>query len=152
MPLTLKGEERELLHEEVAAFVNATPDAETRAAYQPLLSAIQGGEVPDEALEALGGILEVGLQTGRIRKIHRALGEQTLLRLFHKTPAGEAHTKGLADLNNALSQLEGHTIESVRVVARVPGVYLAMISTDKCEMTLRFTPDDAGVESVAVGV
>ena len=152
MPLSLKGEELDLLYEEVTAFVNAAPDAETRAAYQPLLDAIQGGEVPDEALEALGGILEVGLQTGRIRKIHRALGEQTLLRLFHKTPAGEAHTKGLADLNNALSQLEGHTIESVRVVARVPGVYLAMISTDKCEMTLRFTPDDAGVESVAVGV
>src|SRR5437867_3808941 len=109
MPLTLKGEERELLQEEVAAFVAAIPDADTRVAYQPLLDAIQGGEVPDAALDALGGILEVGLQTGRIRKIHRALGEQTLLRLYHKTPAGEAQTKGLADLDKALGQLEGHT-------------------------------------------
>ena len=152
MPLTLKAEEQELLREEVVAFTASLPEAEARARYQALLAAVEAGEVPDDALPALGTVLEAGLQTGRIRKLHRAPGEQALLRLFGKTPAGEAHAAALADLNKALQQLEGQEIESVRVHARLPGTYLLMISTDACEITLRFAPDGAGVESVSVGV
>ena len=152
MSLTLKPEEQELLREEVAAFAAAAPSEEARAEYACLLAAFESGELPDAALGPLGQVLEVGLQTGRIRKIHRAVGEQTLLRLFHKTPAGAAHTQGINDLNAALAQLQGQAIESVRVLARVPGTYLLMISTDDIELTLRFAPDEAAVESVAVGV
>jgi hypothetical protein len=152
MPVTLKPEERELLHEEIAAFAAATADTEAREEYSGLLAAVDSGELPDAALGLLGEVLEVGLQTGRIRKIHRAVGEQTLLRIFHKTPAGEAHTEALNHLNAALAQLQGQQIETVRALARLPGTYLLMISTNDCEMTLRFSPDGAGVESVAVGV
>jgi hypothetical protein len=152
MSLTLKPEEQELLREEVAAFLAAAPNEQAHAECAALLATVEAGEVPDDALGALGEVLEIGLQTGRIRKIHRALGEQTLLRLFHKTPAGAAHTQGVNDLNAALAQLEGQQIESVRVLARVPGTYLVMISTDDVELTLRFSPDEAAVESVGVGV
>jgi hypothetical protein len=152
MALTLKADEQELLREEIAAFAAASADAQSGEEYAALLAAVESGEVPDEGLALLGEVLEVGLQTGRIRKIHRALGEQALLRVFHKTPAGEAHTEGLGHLNKALAQLEGQAIETARVLERVPGTYLVMISTDDCEMTLCFSPDGAGVESVAVGV
>ena len=151
MSLVLKPEEQELLREEVAAFAAAAGER-ARADYAALLSSIDAGDVPDACLPLLGELLEVGLQTGRIRKIHRAAGEQALLRLFHKTPAGEAHTRSLADLNRALEQLAGQEIETVRVVARTPGSYLVQVSTGECELTLRFTPDGAGVESVAIGV
>ena len=152
MPIALKAEEQELLLEEVTAFAEAARDPETRADLQTLAGLVQTGALPDEALPAIGGVLEIGLQTGRIRKMHRASGEQALLRLFHKTPAGEAQTKTTADLNKALAELEGQNIETVKVLTRVPGVYLLTISTDKCEMTLRFAPDGAGVEAVALGI
>ena len=152
MALTLKGEEQALLREEVAAFAGAVSDQETRTVYQALLSALEVGELSDEALLPLGELLEVGLQTGRVRKLHRASGEQALLHVFQKTPAGERRAAALAELNAALAQLDGQTIESVRALARGPGSYLLQISTDRCELTLRFTPDEAGVESVAVGV
>jgi hypothetical protein len=152
MPIPLNPELQELLLEEIRAFSEAARDEQTRTDLQALASAVQTGDLPDDALDAVGTILEVGLQTGRVRKMHRASGEQALLRLFAKTPAGIAQAQTLADLNKALVELEGQTIESVRVLARTPGVYLLSIGTDDCEMTLRFGPDGAGVEAVALGV
>ena len=152
MSVKLTAEEQELLREEVAAFAAALPDAEARARYDALLAAVEAGDLPDETLEPLGSLLDIGLQTGRIRKVHRAAAEQKLLRLFGKTPAGAAFTQATADVNTALEQLAGQELESVRVFGRRPGDYLVMISTDRCEITLHFTPDGAGVESVAVGV
>jgi hypothetical protein len=152
MAITLGPEEQELLREELAAFGALLPDAAARARYDAAAAAVEAGELPDEALEPIGNLLEVGLQTGRIRKLHRAAGEQALLRLFGKTPAGQALAAATAEVNNALQQLDGQTIESVRVHTRVPGTHLLMISTDACEVTLRFAPDGVAVESIAVGV
>jgi hypothetical protein len=152
MPIELKAEEQELLAEELAAVAGLVAEVEDRARYEELAAAVEAGVLPDEALEPIGTLLEVGLQTGRIRKLHRASGEQALLRLFGRTPAGKAQAEATAEVNRALQQLDGQEIESVRVHARVPGTHLVMISTDAMEITLRFSPDGAGVESVAVGV
>ena len=152
MPVKLKADEQELLREELAAFARLLPDEAARAPYDAVAAAVEAGELPDEALTPLGSLLEVGLQTGRIRKLHRASGEQALLRLFGKTPAGQALAEATAEVNQALAQLEGQEIESMRVHTRVPGSHLLMISTNACEITLRFTPDGVGVESIAVGV
>ncbi len=152
MAVTLTSEEQELVLEEVRAFGAVLQEAGEEARYRALAEAVERGEVPDDALGLLGQILGIGLQTGRIRKLHRASGEQALLRVFARTPAGAAHHRALAELNRALEQLAGQRIEAVRATARVPGSYLLLISTEDCELTLRFTPDEAGVESVAVGV
>ena len=152
MPIELKAEEQELLQEELSAVAGLVSEVEDRARYDELAAAVEAGTLPDEALEPIGTLLELGLQTGRIRKLHRASGEQTLLRLYGRTPAGKAQADATAEVNRALQQLDGQEIESVRVHTRVPGTYLVMIGTDALEITLRFSPDGAGVESVAVGV
>ena len=152
MAIALKAEEQELVSEEVAAYAASLASDEARARFEPLLDAVRSGELPEHVLEPLGQVLELGLQSGRIRRVHRALGEQTLLRLYARTPAGAARAEAVADLNHALGQLEGHTIESVRVHPRTPGTYLLMVTTDQCEMTLSFSPDGAGVEAVALGI
>jgi hypothetical protein len=152
MPLRLSADEQELLRHEVAAFRDLVDEPAARRRYEALDAAVEAGEVPDETLADLGAMLEVGLQTGRIRKLHRAPGEQALLRIFGKTPPGEVLAANVADLNRALGQLAGQEIETVSVWTRVPGVYLLKIATDQCEMTLRFTPDGASVEAIELGI
>ena len=152
MTVSLKPDVQELLQEELRAFATAFPADERPAGFAELVAAVEAGELPDALLGPVGNLLEPGLQTGRIRHFHRASGEQALLRLFAQTPNGKAHATAVADVNAALARLAGQEIETVRVVMRTPGTYLLQIGTDDCEMTLRFTPDGTGVESVAVGV
>jgi hypothetical protein len=152
MAVALKPDVQELLLEELKAFAASVPDQERPAGFGALQGAVEQGELPDSLLGPVGNLLEVGLQTGRIRQFHRAPGEQALLRLFAQTPNGQAHARAVAEVNSALERLAGQEVESLRVVMRVPGSYLLQIGTDACEITLRFTPDGAGVESVAVGV
>jgi hypothetical protein len=152
MPIQLTPETQELLLEELKAFASTIPEGERPAGFDTLQQAVQQGQLPDSLLGPIGNLLEVGLQTGRIRQLHRASGEQALLRLYGQTPNGKAHAKAVSEVNAALEQLSGQEVESVRVVMRVPGTYLLLIGTDACEITLRFSPDGAGVESVAVGV
>jgi hypothetical protein len=151
MPVELKGEDQELLAFEVAAYLDALPEG-ARGEYAALAEAVGAGSLPDDVVEPAGRLLEAGLQTGRVRKLHRANGEQALLRLFGKTPAGQARGEQIGDVNRALAELAGQEIESVRVLARVPGSYLLQIGTDDCEITLRFGPEGAAVESVALGI
>jgi hypothetical protein len=150
MPVELKPDEQELLQFEVGALLPLLTDA-ARPRYEALAAAVDGGVLPDEALAPIGDLLEVGLQTGRIRKLHRAPGEQALLRLFDKTPAGQTRAQQTVDLNRALGQLAGQQIETLRVITRVPGVHLLQVATDTCTLTVRFGPDGADVESVALG-
>ncbi|HET6314892.1 MAG TPA: hypothetical protein VFG86_00435, partial [Chloroflexota bacterium] len=71
---------------------------------------------------------------------------------FNQTPAGRAQAEQTADVNRALAQLDGQQIESVRLLTRVPGVFLLQIGTESLELTLRLGPDGAAVESVGVGI
>lgn len=152
MSIPLTPELQELLREELAAFGAALPQGEVPSGHATLRAAVEAGELPDAVLEPLGALLEVGLQTGHIRKLHRAPGEQALLRLFGQTPAGQAQATATAEVNAALGRLDGQAIESLRVITRIPGTHLLAIGTDACEITLRFSPDGVAVESVAVGV
>ncbi|HEX2037901.1 MAG TPA: hypothetical protein VHS99_27325 [Chloroflexota bacterium] len=152
MPIKLKSEEQDLLREELADFAATLPEGEVPPPFSAMVAAVEAGELPDEVLHDIGRLLEIQLQTGHVRQVHRAAGEQTLLRLYNQTPPGRARATSLAEVNRALEQLAGQEIETVRAVARGPGSVLLMISTNACEITLRFTPEDVGVESVAVGV
>lgn len=152
MAIKLNEEDQELLREEVAAFGGDVPEGEVRERYARLARAVDEGDLPDDVLTTLGILLELGLQSGQARQRHRAAAEQRLLRLFGQTPAGKARAATITDVNAALAQLQEQQIETVRVHARRPGDYLLLISTDACEITLRFSAEGAGVESVAVGV
>src|SRR3954449_2367976 len=80
--------EQELLVPEIAAFSRALHDPEARARYDDLNRAVQEGEVEDDLVGHLSNVLEIGLQSGRLRRFYGADGEQALARLFHRTPTG----------------------------------------------------------------
>ena len=150
--MRISATEQELLVPEIALFARALHDPGARARYEELQGAVEEGEVEEELLGHLGNVLEVGLQSGRLRKFYGADGEQALARLFHRTPSGAALADGARAVTEAVGALKGQVIEEIRVSALGPGSYGLTIDTDRCEIVLRLDRSGVRVENVAVGV
>jgi hypothetical protein len=143
--------QRELLVEEAGAFRERLKDPEGKARYTELLSAVAADlRVPEHLLGALEDLLELGLQTGRLRRRYTAEGEQALLRLFQRTPRGAAVQEATREANRALEALEGQILRGVSFSARGPGTYGLALETDRGRFTLRIQRDGVWVENVEI--
>ena len=150
--MKLSAVEQELLLPEVASFAAALRDPLARARYDELRQQIEAGEIDEAQLPRLATILDVGLQSGRIRQRYGADGEQALTRLFQRTPAGATLSAAAAAVTEALAALRGHVIEKVQVTARGPGSYSIAIDTDRCQIGIAIDRGGVRVENVAIGV
>ena len=74
-------------------------------------------------------ILELALQAGRIRGIYGPPGETAALRLYRKLPRGVALQQSAREVSEALSSLQGHTLEGATLTAVGPGAYTLSIAT-----------------------
>ncbi|HYG65218.1 MAG TPA: hypothetical protein VEL74_21740 [Thermoanaerobaculia bacterium] len=148
--LAVDAAQREVLLEEIAALAAAVRDPESRERYGALHAAVEAGEVGDDLAGALEGLLEMLLQTGRARRIHGADGEQSLLRLFHKTPRGAAARRSTEAVNEALRGLRGQTLENLLFTVQGPGVYRLGLATDRCRLTVEIDRHGVSVESLEV--
>ncbi len=92
----------------------------------------------------------MSLSTGRARRLHGAQHEAALLRLFFRTPAGEALRDAAADASRALAALVGQRLDRMAVTAQAPGVFRFQLDTDRCQLTLEVSRD--GVEVAGLGV
>lgn len=142
--------QREVLLEELATLVVSIRDAAARASYEELAAAVDAGEVEEGLLGRLEAFLEMALQTGRVRKFHGAEAEQSLLRLFHKTPRGAAARRATEAVNQALASLQGQTLEGALFTVQGPGVYRLGVKTDRCSLTLEIDRHGVTVESLEV--
>jgi hypothetical protein len=150
--MRINATEQELLIPEITLFARALRDPAAQTRYHELRAAVEEGEVEDELLGHLGNVLEIGLQSGRLRKLYGADGEQALARLFHRTPAGAELAEGARAVTQAISALQGQTIADIKVSAMGPGSYGLMIDTDRCQISLRLDRGGVRVENLAVGV
>jgi hypothetical protein len=150
--MRISATEQELLIPEVMAFARALRDPQAREPYDVLRVQVQEGEVDDDLLPHLGNVLEIGLQSGRLRKLYGADGEQALSRLFHRTPAGAKLAELAKSVTEALSALQGQVIEDVKVSALGPGTYGVTLDTDRCQITMRMDRSGVRVENVAIGI
>lgn len=148
--LAIDALQREVLLEELATIVVSLRDPAAQAPWEELAAAVDAGEVEEEQLGRLEQLLEMTLQTGRVRKIHGAEGEQALLRLFHQTPRGAAARKATEAVNRTLAGLAGQTVESLLFTSRGAGVYRLGIATDRCKLTLEIDRHGVTVESLEV--
>jgi hypothetical protein len=148
--LELDTLQREVVGEEVAALLHGLQAPPARAPWEELAAAVAEGAVPEPLLPRLESVLEMSLQTGRARKIHGADGEQSLLRLFHKTPRGAAARRSTEAVNAALKALAGQTIEGLLVTSQGPGVFRLGVSTDRLKLSLEFDRHGVTVESLEV--
>lgn len=148
-PMELDADERELVGLDVAALL-PTLDGDRRDRYTSLGDAVAAGQVPGDLVPALESLLELTLQTARARTRYRAEGEQTLTRLYRRTPGGRELSGHLGRVNTALQALSGETIESMSVGMRTVGHFTLTIQTDATSITLVARPDSVDVESVSV--
>jgi len=150
--LKLDPLQRDILIPQIQAFIDATSDESARGSYYALKSAVESMEVPTEHQARLGTIVEVALQSGRIRRLFGPGAELSLNALFQKTPRGRELSQSLRDLNIALANLKGDTVEEVTAASRGPGSWALTVKTNGCQVVIRFERDNVRVESLEVAL
>ena len=148
--LELSPAEREVLAEEVDVFARTLKDPDTRERYAQLGAAVQQGTVPADLVGFLETMLELLLQTQRVRRQHGPDAEQALLRLFHRTPRGAALAQAAREVNAALTALHGHTLESLTFTPTPRGHNL-VIDTTHCSLMLAIDRAGVRVERMETG-
>ena len=149
-PIALDEEEIELVTSDLDVLL-PTLQGPRHERYTQLRDAVAAGQVPPELAPALESLLELTLQTARARGRYTAEGEQALTRLYGRTPGGRELAGHLRKVNQALTSLHGHEVESVGVRMRTVGHFTITIQTDGASITLAARPDSVDVESIAVG-
>ena len=148
--LAIDPVQREVLLEELATLVVSLRDAGTRAPWEELAMAVDEGVVGENLLGRLEQVLEMTLQTGRVRRVHGAESEQALLRLFHQTPRGAASRRATEAVNRTLATLAGQTLETMLFTSQGPGVYRLGLETGHVKLTLQIDRHGVTVESLEV--
>ena len=95
-------------------------------------------------------ILELALQAGRIRAIYGPPGETAALRLYRKLPRGAALQQSAREVSEALSSLQGHTLEGATLTAVGPGAYTLSIATAEGRLSVKLDRQGARITSVEV--
>jgi hypothetical protein len=145
----VSGEAAEVARAEAQAVLAMVQDETRRGRLADVVAALAGGEIDGDDADALAELLELGLQTGRVRSVYGPEGEQAALALFRRLPLGRELTQSTRDLNEALTSLEGRTIEKLSVTAVGPGEYGVTISTEEYEIVLRL--GRAGARLATIG-
>src|SRR5947207_13161243 len=124
-------------------------DERRRGRLADLVAALAEGEVGEADAGPLAELLELGLSSGRIRSVYGPEGEQAVLTLYRRLPAGRELTRSTRDLNAALDALEGRTLARVSVSAVGPGEYGVTIATPDLDLVLRL--GKAGARLATIG-
>src|SRR5436305_990410 len=149
--MRLRDDEREVVAAEVAAALERLPEGPARVGYEQLLAEVGAGELSEESLPFLERLVEVGLESGRIRGAHGAHAEMAANRLYQRTARGAALRESLAAANQALAALAGAEIEQISFELRGPGAYTLSVATSQCRATLIVDRNGVRVHSLEVG-
>jgi hypothetical protein len=147
--LALKGEAREVALAEAQTVQAMARDETMRGRLAELVAAVDEGEVGGEAAELLESVLELGLQTGRIRAYYGPGGEQAALSTLRKLPRGRLRTDTARDVSAALQALAGARIEAVKITAVAPGAFSLAIEADGVQAAVRLDATGARLTSLA---
>ena len=148
--IALSGEAAEVALGEAQAVLSMVADDERRGRLADLIAAVADGEITDDEADALTELLELGLQTGRLRAVYGPGGEQAALRLFRKLPRGKELDSSARDVTGALASIVGKPLEGARIEATGPGSFLVSISVDGLDVSIRLDRQGARLTSVGV--
>jgi hypothetical protein len=144
------GQAREVALAEAQAVRALASGEEYRERLAELLAAIDEGEVDGDDAQTLEELLELGLQTGRIRAHYGPGGEQATLSLYRRLPRGAELAESAREVTAALRALEGRELGSVELTAVGPGAFALSIAAGELEVSLRLDRQGARVSSVGV--
>ncbi len=135
---------------ETAAVLAAATAAGYREQLVALEVALEARLLGEEHALTLEPILELALQTGRIRALYGPPGETAALRLYGKLPRGVALRESAQEVSDALGSLQGHRLEGATVTAAGPGAFALSIATDEGRLSIRLDRQGARITSVEV--
>jgi hypothetical protein len=148
--IELRDAERDVLDQEVGPFAATLRDPAARDRYLALEQAVRIGRVPADLVKSLETMLELVLQTRRIRQRHGPEGEQALSELFFRTERGAGLRQATRDVNAALEAFRGQSLEKLTLMAG-PGRHTLVINTDRARLTLKIDAGGARIENLEVG-
>jgi hypothetical protein len=147
--IVLKGEAREVALAEAQTVHSMARDDGMRSRLAELVSAVDDGEVDGGSAELLESVLELGLQTGRIRAYYGPGGEQAALSTLRKLPRGRVRADTARDVSTALQALAGARIDAVKITAVAPGAFSLAIEADGVQASVRLDATGARLTSLA---
>src|SRR5437763_7316662 len=147
--VVLKGEAREVALAEAQTVQSLARDETMRSRLAELVSAVDGGGVGGDSAELLESVLELGLQTGRIRAYYGPGGEQAALSTLRKLPKGRVRSKSAQEVSTALQALNGAPIDAVKIAAVAPGAFTLSIEAGGVEASVRLDGNGARLTSLA---
>lgn len=150
--LVLTIAERELVAPEIRLIAQFQPDADARRRHEELATLVETGVVPADRVDGLSLILEIGLESGRVRRVYGPEGEGAIGKIYQRTPRGARANAMASDVTRALAALRGQQIDDLKVTALGPGAYSILVDTRQCQLTIRLDRAGVRVDSLAVGV
>jgi hypothetical protein len=114
-----------------------------------LVAEIDEGSIVEE-LDALERILELGLQSGRIRALYGPGGEQAALRLYRRLPRGGELDESAREVSAALRSLEGLPLRSIELRAVGPGAFALSLAAGELELDVRLGREGARLSSLGI--
>ena len=148
--IRLSEEAREVALAEAQAVLAMVHDDSRRELLAELVASVADGEVSGSSAEALEEILELGLQTGRVRALYGPAGEQAALLVFRKLPRGAELARAAREVTAALEALEGRRIDSVSLANAGPGAHVLSLSADGLELSIRLDRQGARIHSLGI--
>jgi hypothetical protein len=147
--IELKGEAREVALAEAQTVLAMARDDDARARFAELVSGIDDGGVDGDAEELLESVLELGLQSGRIRAYYGPGGEQAALSTLRRLPRGRVRSDSAREVSQALEALAGRQLGAVKLAAVAPGAFTLSIEADGLDVSVRLDGSGARLASVA---
>jgi hypothetical protein len=146
----LTGEAAEVVLGEAQAVLAMVQDENRRARLADLIAAVADGEVDDEDADALAELLELGLQTGRVRAVYGPGGEQAALKVFRRLPRGKELGDSVQEVSEALTSLAGKPLEKINIATTSPGSFLLTLAVEGLELSVRLDRQGARLTSVGI--
>jgi hypothetical protein len=147
--VALKGEARDVALAEAQTVQSMARDETMRSKLAELVSAVDEGGVDGDSAELLESVLELGLQTGRIRAYYGPGGEQAALSTLRKLPRGRVRSESAREVSSALKALNGAQIDAVKIAAVAPGAFTLSIEAGGFEASIRLDGNGARLTSLA---
>ena len=135
--VAVRGEAAEVALGEAQAVLAMVQDDERRGRLADLVAALGDGKVGDEEAGALEELLELGLQTGRLRALYGPGGEQAALALYRRLPRGRELAGTARDVSDALSAFEGRALDRVAIRVVGPGEFALDLGAGGLELSVR---------------
>jgi hypothetical protein len=124
-------------------------DDTMRSRLAELVAAVDDGDVGGDSVELLESVLELGLQTGRIRAYYGPGGEQAALATLRRLPRGRVRSDSAREVSKALATLSGSTIDAVKIAAVAPGAFTLSIEAGGVQASVRLDGNGARLTSLA---